>query len=132
MMARVKAKDSKAELALRRELHARGVRFRLHARDVLGVPDLVWRQKKVAVFVDGDFWHGNAWKLRGLDSLDDLFPTRTQWWVAKIRQTELRDAEVTAALVAEGWQVVRIWESAILPSPAGAADTVVEALMRGE
>lgn len=127
-MAAVANKDSKAELALRRELHARGVRYRLHARDVVGRPDLVIRSKRLAVFVDGDFWHGNAHHLRGLDRLEDLFPNRRDWWMAKLTQTMQRDREVTETLRGSGWTVVRIWESDVLRSPREAADRVQAAL----
>ena len=128
MMAAVRNKDSKAELALRRALHARGVRYRLHAPDVLGRPDVVIRSKRLAVFVDGDFWHGNAHRLRGLDRLEDLFPNRTDWWMAKLTKTMARDRHVTAELTAQGWTVVRIWESDVLAAPDDAADRVVAAL----
>jgi DNA mismatch endonuclease, patch repair protein len=128
MMAAVRNKDSKAELALRRQLHARGLRYRLHARDVPGRPDLVMRKYRLAVFVDGDFWHGNAWKVRGLARFEDQFPTNRDFWVAKIRRNMQRDQEVTAALVANGWTVVRLWESEVLASPTGAADRVQRAL----
>ena len=68
MMAKVRSKNSKAELApLRRALHARGLRYRLHSRDVLGHPDIAIRSRKLAVFVDGDMWHGNERKRRGPD-----------------------------------------------------------------
>ncbi|MGH8931458.1 MAG: very short patch repair endonuclease [Egibacteraceae bacterium] len=111
MMAAVRNKDSKAELALRRALHARGVRYRLHAKDVIGRPDLVIRKYHLAIFVDGDFWHGNAWRLRGLQRLEDMFPTNTEFWAAKIRRNMARDAEVNEALANDGWTVVRVWES---------------------
>lgn len=129
-MAAVKHKDSRAELALRRELHARGVRYRLHARDVLGCPDIVVRKRGVAVFVDGDFWHGNAHVRRGLSSLEDLFPSNKEFWVPKIQRTMERDREVTAELRATGWHVVRLWEEDILEAPIAAADTV-ELALRG-
>lgn len=128
MMAAVRDRNSKAELALRRELHRQGVRYRLHARDVVGRPDLVWRGRKVAVFVDGDMWHGRAWKLRGLAKLEDMFPNNTEWWVAKIRRTEVRDREVTRKLRRDGWRVVRLWESDVLASPTRAARRVMNAL----
>jgi DNA mismatch endonuclease (patch repair protein) len=129
MMSAVRGKDSKAEIALRRELHRRGLRYRLHARDVIGKPDLVVRSRKVAVFVDGDFWHGNAHRLRGLDRLEDLFPTNREWWMQKLRRNIERDREVTETLRSEGWRVVRIWESNVLSDLTRAADTV-EAAMR--
>ncbi len=130
MMAAVKNKNSLAELVLRRELHARGVRYRLHAKDVLGCPDIVVRKRSVAVFVDGDFWHGNAHKRRGLAKLDDLFPTNKEFWVAKISRTMTRDLEVTDQLTADGWRVVRLWEQDILDAPVVAAD-LVEGMLRG-
>lgn len=131
MMAAVRGKDSKAELALRRMLHARGLRYRLHARDVFGRPDLVIRSRKLAVFVDGDMWHGNEHKRRGLSSLADLFPTRTEWWVAKIERNIERDQEVNARLTAEGWTVIRLWESEVIQNPDSACEKVLKALAGG-
>ncbi len=130
MMAAVRNKDSKAELALRRALHARGLRYRLHASDVLGRPDIVIRKYRLAVFVDGDMWHGNpaAWTARGLSTMEAMFPTRTGWWVAKIRQTQARDSVVNVSLADIGWTVVRLWESAILADVGAAADRVASSL----
>ena len=129
-MAAVRNKNSRAELALRRELHARGVRYRLHAKDVFGRPDLVLRKYRLAVFVDGDMWHGNpaAWTSRGLSSMEAMFPTRTEWWVAKVRRTQARDAEVNANLVRKGWTIIRLWESAILADVGAAADRVASSI----
>ncbi len=130
MMAAVRSKDSKAELALRRALHARGLRYRLHAKDIPGHPDLVIRSRKIAIFVDGDMWHGNEHHRRGLASLADLFPTRTDWWVAKIERNMQRDREVNAQLAANGWMVVRVWESEVLQDPERAADMIMDILRR--
>lgn len=123
-MAAVKSKDSRAELALRRALHARGVRYRLHAPDVMGRPDLVLRRYKIAIFVDGDMWHGNAWRLRGKSDLASLFPTRTEWWTSKIQANMARDETVNVALTESGWHVLRIWESSILHSTEAAAELI--------
>jgi DNA mismatch endonuclease, patch repair protein len=130
MMAAVRNKGSKAELALRRELHRRGLRYRLHVGGLPGRPDLVLSRFHLVVFVDGDFWHGNAWRLRGLARFEDQFPTNTDFWVAKIRSNMRRDQEVTAALRAAGWRVLRVWESKILADPVAAADEV-ERVARG-
>jgi DNA mismatch endonuclease (patch repair protein) len=130
MMAAVHGKDSKAELALRHALYARGLRYRLHARDVTGHPDLVIRSRRLAVFVDGDMWHGNEHHRRGLATLADLFPSRTEWWVAKIERNMRRDEEVNAELSVRGWTVVRVWESDVLRDPQQAADKVLAALNR--
>ena len=129
-MAAVRGKDTKAELALRRALHRRGLRFRLHAGDVPGRPDIVIRSRRLAVFADGDMWHGNAWRLRGLDRLEDMFPNNTEFWTKKIRRNMERDREVTAQLAGEGWTVVRLWESDILADPDAAATKVLDALKR--
>jgi DNA mismatch endonuclease (patch repair protein) len=80
------------------------------------------------VAVDGDLWHGNAHRLRGLDRLEDLFPTNGEFWVAKIGRNVERDREVTSALETAGWRVVRLWESDVLRSPEEAADVVETAL----
>lgn len=124
IMSSVRDRDSRAELALRRALHRRGVRYRLQARDVRGRPDLVIRTLGVAVFVDGDLWHGNEHRRRGLEHLEDLFPTNTEWWVAKIRSNIERDQRVTRQLESDGWTVLRIWESEVLADPEAAATRV--------
>jgi DNA mismatch endonuclease (patch repair protein) len=131
IMSRVRSRDTRPELTLRRAVHAGGGRFRLQARDVPGRPDLVVRTRKVAVFVDGDLWHGNPdeWRRRGHDSLDAMFPTRTDWWVAKIERNVARDDEVNRQLAEQGWRVLRLWASDVLGDPDGAAQRVL-ALLR--
>lgn len=123
-----RSRDTKPELLLRRELHRRGVRYRLHATDVCGRPDLVIRTLRVAVFVDGDFWHGNRWRLRGLARLEDDFHNNRDFWVAKIRRNVQRDREVNERLAEEGWTVVRVWENEILADIGRVADRVQEAI----
>lgn len=124
-MAAVRNKDGRAELALRHRLWALGLRFRKHHKRLIGRPDIVFPGPRVVVFVDGDFWHGNAWRLRGLPSLADLFPSRTEWWVAKIERNIARDQEVTSALERDGWRVLRYWESRVLADLNGVAEEVV-------
>lgn len=132
MMSRVRSKNSKAEMALRRVLHSHGLRYRLHASDVLGHPDLVNRSRKIAVFVDGDMWHGNPTEpaRRGRASFAELFPTRTDWWLAKIERNKARDAYVTAALQDAGYRVIRLWERDVLADPQAAAALVLDAWRR--
>jgi DNA mismatch endonuclease (patch repair protein) len=129
-MRSVRSKDTRPELLLRRAVHARGGRFRLHARDVPGQPDLVVRSRRVAVFVDGDLWHGNPaeWRRRGRTDLASLFPTRTAWWVEKIERNINRDRAVDQELQALGWHVIRLWASDIIADPDAAADKVMDAL----
>ena len=131
IMRRIKSRDTKPELALRRAVHAKGGRFRLQARDVPGRPDLVVRSRKVAVFVDGDLWHGNPeeWRRRGHEQLAGMFPTRTDWWVNKIERNITRDQLVNRQLADQGWRVLRIWASDVLSDPEQAATRVL-ALLR--
>lgn len=126
-MAAVRGRDTKPEIALRRALHARGLRYRLHPRDVLGRPDFVNRSRRVAVFVDGDFWHANPaeWERRGFSSMESQFPaTKRSAWVAKLRRNVERDSEVNRALAAEGWLVIRVWESEIRADLEAVADLI--------
>lgn len=127
MMARVRHKDSKAELAIRTRLFAMGLRYRIH-HTIMGKPDIAFPARKIAIFIDGDFWHGNAWRLRDLSELADIFPNRTEWWVAKITRTMARDSQVTATLERDGWRVIRVWESAVLADPDAVAATIAAAV----
>ena len=111
-MARVKNKDSKAELVVRRRLHALGYRYRVQHK-ITGRPDIAFTRLKIAIFIDGDMWHGNAWKVRGLPNLAAMFPNRTEWWVSKIERNMVRDREINERLSALGWRVLRFWESDI-------------------
>lgn len=130
IMSKVRSRDTKPELALRRAVHARGARYRLHPRDVPGRPDLVVRSKKIAVFVDGDLWHGNPaeWQRRRRPNLAAMFPNRTDFWVRKIEDNMARDQRVNATLRADGWRVIRFWASDVLANPHLAAGTVVAAI----
>lgn len=126
IMSRVRSKDTKPELIVRRQLWARGYRYRLHRRDLPGRPDLAFVSLRIAVFIDGDMWHGNAWKVREKPSLASLFPTNTEWWVSKIERNMERDRQVTADLEAAGWTVARFWESEVLAD----AERVVRTITR--
>src|SRR5713101_7581935 len=102
IMSRVKASGSVAELAVRRRLWINGLRYLIHTK-LPGRPDIVFPRQRFAIFIDGDLWHGNSWRVRGLPSLDAQFPRRTEWWVNKIRRNMERDREVDAALAKAGW-----------------------------
>lgn len=116
IMRAVKNKDSEAEMRLRRALHRQGLRYRLHYGKLIGKPDIVFPRQRVAVFVDGDFWHGNAWRLRGMASFDEQFRfrSRPEFWRAKITRNMERDNEVNIRLAERGWRVLRLWESDVL------------------
>lgn len=104
-MSRIKARDTRPELAVRRALWAAGLRYRLHDKRLPGKPDIVFASRRVAVFVHGCFWHGHKGCPR-----HRIPKSRVEWWTAKIRRNVARDLEVQEALEKEGWRVLLIWE----------------------
>jgi DNA mismatch endonuclease, patch repair protein len=127
IMRGVKNRDTQPELALRRELHRRGLRYRLRV-PLPGKPDLVFPGTRIALFVDGDYWHGNAWRNRGFDSFEAYYGRGENgaFWLEKIRRNMERDTTVTRELTQRGWQVLRLWESDIHRNlPAIAAQVVM-------
>lgn len=128
MMAAVRAKDTKPEWALRRHLFSRGLRYRLHVRGVTGRPDIVFPKARVAVFVDGDFWHGAGWRERGHADLSEQFPSNTEFWVTKITRNVERDAVVSKRLRAEGWEVIRVFASELASDLGGVGDRIEAAV----
>jgi DNA mismatch endonuclease (patch repair protein) len=113
-----KRRDTVPELLLRRELWRMGLRFRKNAEALPGKPDIVFTRAKVAVFCDGDFWHGRDWLARSAKLSQG---TNARYWLAKIEANMERDARNTALLQQAGWQVVRLWELDIKRDPRGAA-----------
>ena len=101
-MSRVKGKDTGLEMRVRSALHRRGLRFRKHVKDLPGKPDVVFRKARVAVFVDGDFWHGYrfpSWE----DKVSDF-------WKKKINRNRERDAANHRKLRQMEWTVIRLWQ----------------------
>lgn len=116
-----RCRDTAPELLLRRELWRRGMRYRVHSRRLPGNPDIVFPRQKLAVFCDGDFWHGRNWpslqgKLRA--------GTNGAYWVAKIARNRRRDRETGRRLAALGWRIARLWEGEVRHDPAAAAELV--------
>jgi len=106
-MAAIRAKDTKPELLIRRSLHARGFRYRLHVRTIPGKPDLVLPRYRAAVFVHGCFWHGHEC------SLFSWPKTREAFWHDKINGNAARDMAVRQRLFDAGWRVATVWECAL-------------------
>jgi DNA mismatch endonuclease, patch repair protein len=132
MMAAVRSRNSKAEILLRSALWRAGYRFRLHALDLVGKPDIIFPSRQVAVFVDGDFWHGRGILQDGEPAFrQTMRGARTEWWMVKLNRTIERDRQVTEALSVLGWRVIRVWESVVLNDPAGAARRVAKVLDKG-
>ncbi|MFJ2696561.1 very short patch repair endonuclease [Streptomyces rochei] len=112
IMAAVPNRSTRPEIALRKALWHRGLRYRLRTT-LPGKPDITFPGARLAVFVDGDFWHGNAWRIRGLPNFEAQFDrmNNPDFWRAKLRRNMTRDAEVNATLAQAGWTVYRVFES---------------------
>jgi DNA mismatch endonuclease (patch repair protein) len=109
-----RSRDTGPEIALRRAVHALGLRYRVDARPIANVrrtADLVFRRARIAVFVDGCFWHGCPIHYRAPVS-------NAAFWADKVARNRNRDREVDSLLSAAGWRVVRIWEHADLNAAA--------------
>ena len=119
-MKRVKLKDGSLEVLVQRELRARGLKFRRHIRTLPGRPDIVFPKQKVAVFVDGDFWHG--WRLPAWEH--KLSP----FWRDKLHTNRARDQRNFRKLRALGWKVVRLWQHDVLRNIAACIQRVHTAL----
>ena len=118
-MQAVKNKDSKIECLLRNELWHRGLRYRKNVKSIYGHPDIAFIGRKIAVFVDGEFWHGRCWEARKKD-----IKTNQDFWIPKIERNIKRDREVNDKLRSEGWTVLRFWGSDIMKNVKGCADTI--------
>lgn len=103
-MARIRGRDTKPEIWVRRTLHANGYRFRLHRRDLPGRPDIVLPKYRAVVFVHGCFWHAHTCQKGRIPG------TRSTFWEAKFQGNKKRDARNVRALRAAGWRVLTIWE----------------------
>ena len=128
IMSAVKSKDTRPELKLRKALWREGLRYRVNYKKLPGKPDIVFTKWKVAVFCDGDFWHGHNWAIRGQKSLQEELSGYSQYWKDKILRNIERDEENNKALIALGWTVVRIWESDIKNDLDGCVKTIKELL----
>ena len=107
IMSRIRGKDTKIEVVLRKALWKEGHRYRKNDRSVFGAPDISFKGKKVAVFCDSSFWHGKAY-------LNGRIPASNQgYWVKKLERNIERDKEVNKVLKADGWKVIRFWEEEI-------------------
>lgn len=117
--------NTRCELALRRELWRRGLRYRLHVPGLPGRPDIVFPRQRLVVFCDGDFWHGRDLERR----LEKLARGHNAiYWTAKIQRNVERDRQDTSELEAAGWDVIRFWETDVLRNSAQAAEHIKVAL----
>lgn len=120
MMSGIRSRDSRPEMVIRRGLHARGYRYRLHSRRLPGKPDLVFNSRRAVIFVHGCFWHGHTCHLFKWPS------TRAAWWRTKIEANRVRDASVREQIADMGWRQLRVWECVLKGVNRRSPDDVVE------
>jgi len=119
IMSRVKSKNTKAELLLRKELWKKGLRYRVNYGMVLGKPDIIFLKAKVIIFIDGAFWHGK--KLS-----EDRLSKMSIYWREKIRKNQSRDESITLQLEQQGFKVIRFDELAVLKNAHNLAVEIEE------
>lgn len=120
MMAAVKSKNTKPELAIRSALHRRGFRFRLHRKDLPGRPDLVFAGRRAVIFVHGCFWHGHDCHLFRWPK------SREEFWRDKIGTNIARDKRQYWALTEASWRIGTVWECALKGKTRLPFDSVVD------
>lgn len=121
-MSGIRGKDTKPELLIRKALHGRGFRYRLHCKDLPGKPDLCFPKYKAVVFINGCFWHGHGCHLFKWPS------TRPEFWRAKIARNREVDAASRDTLLAQGWRVGVVWECALKGRTRLPFDTIIDSL----
>lgn len=125
IMRAVRVADTDPERRLEAALRAHGLKFRKNDTRVFGVPDFTFRSARVAVFVDGDFWHGRTWFASHAAPA-----TNTKFWIDKFERNGNRDMLVNRRLRRSGWSVLRLWASDVRKDPAGSANKVHARLRR--
>lgn len=126
LMKRVKQKNTAPELVVRKELHKRGLRYKIGDRGLPGSPDLSFPRYRVAIFVHGCFWHGHDCRLGGRPS------TNTDYWIPKIAANQRRDARKEQALRELGWRVFSLWQCELSADSRDYLFDSLAAAIRGE
>jgi len=122
-MQAVRSAGSKIETILAKNLFALGLRYRKNDKTVFGKPDLTFKKYKIAIFVDGEFWHGKDWETRKKDH-----KSNQAFWLAKIEGNIKRDKDVNDKLLKDGWKVLRFWGNDINKNLRTCTDQILEAI----
>jgi len=124
IMSRIRSRDTKPELQLRKFLYARGMRGYRIRNKLPGSPDIVFTKQKVAIFVDGCFWHGCPLCYRQPQN-------NAEFWTKKLTNNVLRDRKVDDQLTAAGWTVIRFWEHVVMNDIDSCVERIMQAISRG-
>jgi DNA mismatch endonuclease, patch repair protein len=123
-MGSIRSTNNKTETALRKKLHAMGLRYRKYARGLPGKPDIVFPAQRVVVFVDGDYWHGRILRENGYEALKERVRRNPDYWLEKFQRNVARDDDVKEKLERLGWIVLRFWESDVRKNLEMVAQTI--------
>lgn len=126
VMQKIRSKDTRPELALRKSLWHKGVRYRKNDKDLPGKPDIAITKHKIAIFIDGEYFHGKDWRQGGKDKA--LAGTNPEYWVQKIESNMQRDEAVNIQLKELGWSVFRFWSRDVLKHADEYADQILTAI----
>lgn len=121
-MQRIRSQDTKPEVMLRRALWHAGIRYRKNYAALPGKPDIVLTRQKIAIFVDGDFWHARGHQ----DTPGEQVATNKEFWQKKLARNVERDKEVNDALTEAGWLILRFWEKDIMNDLSNCIKTIEE------
>lgn len=122
-MAHIHLKNGRAEAILAKRLWHSGVRYRKNYKKLPGSPDIAITTQKIAVFVDGEFWHGQNWEER-----KPRLKSNREYWIEKIEENMARDQRNNESLAEMGWRVFRFWEKQVLKDPDSCAKEVLSAI----
>ncbi|MCD6011562.1 MAG: very short patch repair endonuclease [Flavipsychrobacter sp.] len=108
LMSKIKSKETKPEISLRKELWKEGIRYRINVKELPSCPDIVIRKHKLVIFVDGEFWHGYEWEIK-----KKKIKANRDFWIPKIERNMQRDKQNNLELERMGYTVLRFWEHQI-------------------
>ncbi len=132
-MRRVRSTNTTPELLFRKALWRKGLRYAVCKTELPGKPDIVLPSRRIAIFIDGDLWHGGQWQRRGKVALEDQFLVSLSkpYWLEKIRGNMERDSRVTNTLLIAGWTVLRFWESEVQKNLDQCIETTLKVIEKG-
>lgn len=123
LMSKIKNKETKAEIILRKAIWGKGFRYRKNFKSLPGKPDIVFFKQKVAVFIDGEFWHGYDWVKK-----KKKIKSNPGFWIPKIERNIQRDTEVNEFFKKEGWLVIRLWEQTVKKNLSNCVEVIIKSL----
>ena len=126
-MSRIKSKNTSIEVALRKALWHSGIRYRKNYAGLPGAPDIAITKYGIAVFCDGDFWHGNDWEAK-----KNRLNNNREYWIEKIERNMRRDCKTDRLLYCKGWAVVRFWGSDIRKDLGGCVREIEHMILQSK